>query len=57
MDSPLRSPKPEAQELRAPNRFPEPGAARELSAPRTSSGLESGVITNALDEGHERRLE
>jgi hypothetical protein len=57
MASPLRSPEPEARELRAPKPFPELGAARELSALRTASGLESGVITNALDEGQERQLE
>jgi hypothetical protein len=57
MASPLRSPEPEARELRAPNPFPELGAARELSALRASSGLESGVITNALDDWQERQLE
>jgi len=54
MASPQRSPEPEAQELRAPNPFLELGAARELSALRASSSLESGVITNALNEGQER---
>jgi hypothetical protein len=57
MASPLRSPEPEAEELRALNPFPSLGAARELSALRASSGLVSGVITNALDEGEERQLE
>jgi hypothetical protein len=33
------------------------GAACELSALRASFSLESGVITNALDEGQERQLE
>jgi len=54
MASPQRSPEPEAQELRAPNPFPERGAAQEFTALRASSGLESFVITNALDEGQER---
>jgi hypothetical protein len=57
MASPQRSPEPEARELRAPNPFPELGAAQELTALRASSGLESGVITNALDDGQERQLE
>jgi hypothetical protein len=57
MTTPPRSPEPEAQELRAHNPFPELGADRELSAQRASSGLESGVITNALDEVQERQLE
>jgi hypothetical protein len=39
---------------RAPNPFPERGAAQEFTALRASSGLESFVITNALDEGQER---
>jgi hypothetical protein len=50
-------PEPEARELRAPNPFPELGAAHELTALRVSSGLESGVITNALDGVQERQLE
>jgi hypothetical protein len=57
MTTPPRSPEPEARDLRAPNPFPERGAAQELTALRASSGLESGVITNALDEGQERQLE
>jgi len=57
MASPQRSPEPEARELRAPNPFPERGAAQGLTALRASSGLESGVITNALDEVQERQLE
>jgi hypothetical protein len=56
IDSPHRSPEPEARELRAPNPFPELGAAHELTVLRASSGLESGVITNAIDEMQERQL-
>jgi hypothetical protein len=57
MATPQCSPEPEAQELRAPNPFPELGAARELSALRASSSLERCVITNALDAVQERQLE
>jgi hypothetical protein len=57
MASPQRSPEPEARELRATNPFPERGATQGLTALRASSGLESGVITNALDEVQERQLE
>jgi hypothetical protein len=55
MTTPPRSPAPEARELRAPNPFPERGAAQELTALHASSGLESDVITNALDEGEVQR--
>jgi anti-sigma-K factor RskA len=53
--TPPRSPEPDAP--RTPSPFPEHGATQELTALRASSGLESGVIINALDEVQERQLE
>jgi hypothetical protein len=52
-----RSPEPAARERLAPNPFPDSGAAQEVTALRASSGLESGVVTNPLDEVQERQLE